>query len=637
MIIGFRRFIHGKSAKVFLALITFSMIGFSLPFLVKRMGKEHRIAFDVNGYEVSITEFNKRVADEQQRFSELKREEREYFKFLLEAMGQSSNPRVRAYVNLVEESLLNDVAKNLHINPPSDFVSKLIITAYPQYFMNQQGLETLKMSLHRQGKTLEAFEEAFKEQVRRNIVLMMINSMAYVPEFQIQEEIIKRFVPRAYSVLIFPFSDYEKKAQKELVDEKVLKQFFIDENKINKRYWKPEKRSGTVWEFDWETYQVPVSERGIKDYYQRNKYTEFLAKPVQVEIRMILCKDEEKAKRLHGVLSNDSKEFASVAKKESEDSATAKKGGYVGFIKKGEADLAIEKAAFALKKDGDISAVVKTKDNDFVILQRVKKQDAEYTPLEKASADIAKKQKQEKFKGSFSSQMSSLVSNYKFNPALLETILQKHPGKRGEIKGVEQDNSPLSKQIFKAQEHVPSYVIDQNKGYLVLLDSIEKSIVSSFDEVKTTVEHDYYQKKATKLLKEAMAQARTSGKSFDELSQELHVKIKHTGLIDPQDHDQQKELVKEGLPISHMFDLEQVGAVIEFHGLKGSHDGYLIRLDDLKVLDKKELEAKRNDVFLDLYQEDQTLLSESFIASLFRNAKIELNRTFMTQREEFPV
>ncbi|MBT3456388.1 hypothetical protein HN446_04965 [bacterium] len=633
MIVSFKRFLHGRFAKVLWGLIA---LGFVTPFLIQRFGPGPRVAFEVDGKKIYLFEFNEKVKSERERFSGFKKEEREYYKIILESMGESTDPQVMAYVNLIRESLLSDFSSKLSISPTTDFVLKYVSEKFPHYFTEGRTLDSLRMMLQQQGKTLEGFIESEGEELARMLSLVLVGLATYVPKFQIKQECIKEFVPRKYSLLKFPFSDYEKKSKGEKVDESELKNFFRKENKESKRYWIPEKRGGKQWVFDYKHYKLNVSEKEINSYYNLNKHKEFLKKAAEVEIRMILCKEKTKADKLYQELSKDSKEFAQVAKKDSEDEKTSSKGGMIGFIKKGELERSIEKAAFSIKKDGAISKVVKG-ENGFVIIQRVSRKNSEFVPLEKVKDKIVEQKQKNKFPRMFKAQMSALVSGYKHNKALLDKIVKMHGGKKKSVELIEDNGSDLAKCLFKTNKDSLGYYTSDNEGHLLIVDNVEKSSVEKFDDIKNKVEEDFNQFRAAEFLKKALTEAKQSGKSLEELGKELDEKIEETSWIRPDNAIEHKKMLNKGFPISTMLELEKVGAIREYYKPNSTDDGYIVRLDKAESIAPEKVSEKEEEIEPHLYKTAQSLWTDSFIASLYRNAKIKHIDSFINTKEDLPL
>jgi peptidyl-prolyl cis-trans isomerase C len=87
-------------------------------------------------------------------------------------------------------------------------------------------------------------------------------------------------------------------------------------------------------------------------------------RPDEVSVRHILIsKDTEGAEAKANKILADLKagaDFAELAKSQSQDPGSAAKGGELGYLPKGRTVPEFEAAAFALKKAGDLSGVVKT-------------------------------------------------------------------------------------------------------------------------------------------------------------------------------------------------------------------------------------------------------------------------------------
>jgi peptidyl-prolyl cis-trans isomerase C len=99
-----------------------------------------------------------------------------------------------------------------------------------------------------------------------------------------------------------------------------------------------------------------VSGEEVEAYYQENK-KEFMLE--EVWIRHILLKTLEEAKEIKKRL-HQGEDFVTLAKQYSIWTPTKMKGGDLGYIKRGMVHKSFEEAAFALKKPGDLSDIVKT-------------------------------------------------------------------------------------------------------------------------------------------------------------------------------------------------------------------------------------------------------------------------------------
>jgi len=128
----------------------------------------------------------------------------------------------------------------------------------------------------------------------------------------------------------------------------------------------------------------PVTDEQVKAYYDANggKYS-----TTTIKARHILVKDEAKARELHAQVKQAPGQFADVAKGNSVDTASARKGGDLGFFGRGRMVPEFEVAAFALETPGEISEVVKTP-YGYHVIQLEERRDGEQKPFDQVKEQI---------------------------------------------------------------------------------------------------------------------------------------------------------------------------------------------------------------------------------------------------------
>lgn len=114
--------------------------------------------------------------------------------------------------------------------------------------------------------------------------------------------------------------------------------------------------------------------------------------PEQVRVRHILidarsCEAERRIAELLVQARAPGADFAALARENSHDPGTAKRGGDLGFFGRGRMAPEFEKAAFALSKPGELSEVVKTTFG-FHIIQFEERRPAAREPFEKVRESI---------------------------------------------------------------------------------------------------------------------------------------------------------------------------------------------------------------------------------------------------------
>jgi peptidyl-prolyl cis-trans isomerase C len=129
---------------------------------------------------------------------------------------------------------------------------------------------------------------------------------------------------------------------------------------------------------------APVTDEQAKAYYDANpdRYS-----TTTIKARHILVKDESKASELHAQLTENPQQFADLAKANSVDTASARKGGDLGFFGRGRMVPEFEAAAFAMKTPGQISEIVKTP-YGYHIIQLEERRDGEQKPFDQVKEQI---------------------------------------------------------------------------------------------------------------------------------------------------------------------------------------------------------------------------------------------------------
>lgn len=134
-----------------------------------------------------------------------------------------------------------------------------------------------------------------------------------------------------------------------------------------------------------ELQDVPaVTDEEIEAYYEGNasRYS-----TSTLRARHILVREEELAEDLRAQLTEAPDTFAELAREHSVDTASARKGGDLGFFGHGRMVPPFEAAAFALEKPGDLSDVVKTQ-YGFHIIKLEERRDGQKKPLDQVQEQI---------------------------------------------------------------------------------------------------------------------------------------------------------------------------------------------------------------------------------------------------------
>lgn len=354
---AFRNLLRGWVGKALLALIIlpFAIVGIEGVFTG---GGRNKPAIEINGHEISKAEFDQAVENRRQQ--------------LLERMGEGVDPgmitaemvKPATEKALIQRQLIIEAAESEGLYVPPETV-KSYVRSLPQ-FHDEKGVfsqEKLERFLAQAGfSSARIFNEVSADMVTeqlqggisesafaipqdvtrileldkqtRDIDVVVIKSESFKTSINLSDDDIKAF--------------YEKNAGDFRSDEKVQVEYlhftqadFVDAN-------------ATISD---EQINARLAEKAEKAKQNERR------RAAHVLIEVGDKRSDEEAKALAEVVLKDAKEgkaFDVLAKEKSDDFATAKSGGDLGFAAKGVYDPAFEDALYSLKSVDELSGVVKT-------------------------------------------------------------------------------------------------------------------------------------------------------------------------------------------------------------------------------------------------------------------------------------
>lgn len=302
--------------------------------------------------------------------------------------NQSYNNIVEGYRRQLKEAFTEDLAQRLNLKQQAldALIERLLIAKASE----EMGLKATNAEIQRRVLEIPAFldngrfdrnryiallqqnrltPEAFEQQLGRDLSVQKVHEFILRRAVVSEEEIVADFhfnhdLIQVDYVLFDPKS-YEDKVT---VEEAGLAEFF---EKNQDHYKDPERRQIVYVLFRPEAYieAVNVSGDELREYYE--DHSADFNRPQEVKARHILftvsegASEEEAAKvraRAQKILGEARKgaDFGELARKHSQDTASAPNGGDLGYFSREQMEPAFSDAAFNLKP-GQISEPVRTR------------------------------------------------------------------------------------------------------------------------------------------------------------------------------------------------------------------------------------------------------------------------------------
>lgn len=638
MIITIRNQIKHSSFR-YVAFFIFVVLGvgmISIPSLMRteRAGASSW-ALKVNNQTVSYQEFAREVADQSEYLAQIRAHYGQYADLLMQMMNLSTDPQALAFDVLIKNSLISQLAKNMGIAIHNDYISESVNDAQfarqylhrviPPFVFEQSGAlspEKLKMFLQHKRMSIQEFENKVDQSLSQLQAMQLLASSTYVPSFDFEQEFVANNLGKSFSYLSFSFDSFLTAEKKNVVSDEDAQIFYDKENIQRRRYWVPEKRDGVMWKFNSQSYNAPVSEEQINEYYEDNKVSKYVLEPLKVEVRQISEKNLPEGVTLEMVeaelLNNPSSEWN-------------KKWESLKPFARGDKKGAFEREAFVLQNEGDISPIVETK-NGKVIIQLTKRIARTYKPLSSVRSEIKSVLKEKQFKKQFAKDIKNLVTQG--DVQAIEAFIAQKTGKKEMLVGMIKNDTHIAQELFSLKNGEYGFFVDGDTGVIVQLGNIVERNLPDFESIKDVVKGDVREEQAYNKMIEAVTLAKNdaANASFDELARTYNASVYHTGMIQPNDNKQIQDLDEKGLPARTMINVDKEGALIVHNGERVS---FLIKVDDIQEYDQNSLDDAQKSMEQQLSGNRMKMQVESIVASLHRNATIETNESTQLADEEY--
>jgi peptidyl-prolyl cis-trans isomerase D len=519
-----------------LGLVSLGMLLYLVPAPVSSLGNSSEGIADVAGERIS-------AADLQRRFDLLSSQQ---------AVPSALRPLyIRQILDqMVFDRLLEVEANRLGIGVTDKEVADRIRMILPEAFPGGRWIganQYAALVQQRLGISVDEFEQQLRTSLLQDKFRELITAGIGASPAEVMQEFMRRNekVKITYA-LITP----QAMAAGMKPSDKDLEAYYA-QNKS--RYQVPERRSVSYLLLDLNRLRQHLV---ISDDELRADYKQHLALyqvPERVHLEHILFKtigktDAEVAEiraKAEKVLQDarHGAKFEELARKDSEDPASASKGGDIGWIEHGQTAPVLEQAAFRLPK-GAISDLIQTP-YGFDIVKVLDHENAHTKSFEEVRSSILDQllnSKLDQTENRIADQMASVVrqSNRKTFQDVLAGIdaLGRASVVTGETApaSVEEpvgdlSNSPeLRDAVFSQRPGELSLPIRVDRGYaIVSVKQIVPAHQGAFDEVRARVEADYVKEKSAEVARaraEELAKRAASGEGLEKAAKALAIEVK---------------------------------------------------------------------------------------------------------------
>src|SRR5579862_1396008 len=417
-------------------------------------------------------------------------------------------------------------------------------------FIGQPEYEDL---LQRYNLTTTKFEQTVGDDILLTKLQALISSSAGVSDDQIHNEFVKQNTKVKFDYAYLKQDDLKKGLHP--TDEE-LKAYY-ESHKASYANSIPEKRKVkyAVVDMAKAEAEVQVTQDDLRSYYDahRDQYRV----PEQVKVSHILIKtplpgpdgkvDEKGAAEAQQRATDLLKQLKSgakledLAKKYSEDPGSAKQGGSLGWIGRGQTVPEFEKVAFSLPK-GQISELVKSS-YGFHIIRVDDKQDAHMKSLDEVKGEIEPIVKHQKAQQTAQKKAETLLAQARSQGIDAAAAAQGTPvitsdffSRRDTLPGLGQAPQFMDA-VFSAQEKSPPDVASASDGIVVFqLLGVKPAATPSFEEIRSRVEDEFKNERSNILLTQKAQELSDRAKSEHDLkraAKELGATMKTSDLVLP--------------------------------------------------------------------------------------------------------
>lgn len=622
-----------KIVQIFLALITLPFAFFGIDSYVRNSGVGGDVA-SVGETKITVMQFDQALRERQEQMQQ--------------SLGAAFKPemlnapevRLGVLNNMIDQRLLLLETQKSRLMTSDDALRDTISKIPALQEDGHFSLEKYQRVLRAQGMSEPQFEAKFRQDLLVRQLIGPVSDTAGVSQVQAEAMLRTQLEERQFSEFrITP----EQFAAKVKIEADAAQKYY-DDNKA--RFETPEqvKVDYLVLSLDAMQQQISVSESEIKSWYEthQDKYQQPEERRASHILLTIKAGDDKaalrtKAEELLKEARSVPARFADLAKKNSDDTVSARQGGDLGYFVRGMMVKVFEDAVFQLK-EGDISDVVES-EFGFHIIKLTGIKAAKVRPLNEMHAEIEGELKRQAASRNFAEAAESFSNTvYEQSDSLQPAAekfklkiqhsdwLAKNPGAKEMVASGLLGNAKVLASLFsddavKNKRNTEAYEVAPNT--LVSARVVEHRPAASkpLEEVKGEIEKLLKaQEIATLTKKEGEARLAELAKGDDKLAWSAAKSISRA---------QGRELPQAALQAIFKANVEKLPTYVG-----ASMDGAYVLYKIAKVtppenLDEGQRKALQQEFASILAQEDLS----AYLNALRTRYRVEINKTALESKE----
>jgi peptidyl-prolyl cis-trans isomerase D len=555
----------------------------------------------------------------------------------------------RAADQLIDrEALITEAQRMGFKASPQEVKDELQHGRYAAYFFpngNFIGEAEYQQTLAQHNLTVATFEDSVAKEIMIGKLQALIAGSASVSDAAIRQQFKKENTKVKFDYAVIKEDDIKKGLHP---TETELKAFY-DSHQKSFANSIPEKRKIKYVVLDTSKLKdsVHVTNDDLQAYY--NQHRDQYRTPEQAKVSHILIKTplpgpdgkvDEKGvadaqKRAEDVLKQlqNGAKFEDLAKKYSEDPGSAKEGGSLGWIGKGRTVPEFEKVAFSLPV-GQTSGLVKSS-YGFHIIRVEARQDAHMKTLDEVKSEIEPLVKEQKAQELAQKQADDIVQAAKTQgldaaaSAKGDSVVTSDFFARRDVLPGVGPAPQLMDAVFTAQDKSPPQTAATSQGFAVFqLLAVKPPSTPTFDEVRTKVEDEFKNERASVLLQQKtqeLSDRAKAGHDLKKAAKELGATVKTSDLVAPDGQVPDIGAMSGEASVAFTMKPGDISGPIETTG-----NGIVLSVLDVQAPSEADFAGKRDQIRDSLLQGKQQELFGLFVTSLRdqmeKSGKIKINQ-----------